>query len=73
MKTFYMAWVVALVFLIGWARIASSQEAGKQPLRLVQTILMPGVKGRLDHMEVDVQGKRLLSQAWKTGRWKSWT
>src|SRR6266403_3475296 len=30
------------------------------PLRLVQTIPMPNVKGRIDHMDVDVKGKRLF-------------
>lgn len=32
----------------------------KAPLRLIQTITMPNVKGRLDHMDVDVEGKRLF-------------
>jgi len=30
------------------------------PLRLIQTIPMPNVKGRIDHMDVDVKGKRLF-------------
>jgi len=30
------------------------------PLRLVQTIPMPKVEGRLDHLGVDVKGKRLF-------------
>ena len=29
-------------------------------LRLIQTIPLPGVTGRLDHMDVDVQGQRLF-------------
>jgi hypothetical protein len=33
---------------------------GTQPLRLVQTIPLPNVKGRLDHVDVDVKGKRLF-------------
>jgi hypothetical protein len=32
----------------------------KQALRLVQTIPLPGVSGRLDHMGVDLEKKRLL-------------
>jgi hypothetical protein len=40
---------------------ASAQE--KQALRLVQTIPLPGVKGRLDHMAVDVEKKRLFVAA----------
>jgi DNA-binding beta-propeller fold protein YncE len=33
---------------------------GNVPLRLVQTIPMPKVEGRLDHMGVDIKGKRLF-------------
>jgi hypothetical protein len=33
-------------------------KGGKQPLRLVQAISLPNVKGRLDHIDVDVAGKR---------------
>src|SRR3981081_4171097 len=40
---------------------ASAQE--KQALRLVQTIPLPGVKGRLDHMAVDLEKKRLFVAA----------
>src|ERR1044071_2363356 len=32
-------------------------------LRLVQTIILPGVEGRLDHMAVDVAGQRLFIAA----------
>jgi len=53
-------WLLAFVVLIGCTRIACSQENAKQPLRLVQTIPMPNVKGRLDHMDLDVKGKRLF-------------
>jgi hypothetical protein len=35
----------------------------KQVLQLVQTIPLPGVKGRLDHMGVDVEQKRLFLAA----------
>src|SRR5438128_3160515 len=53
-------WLVAATLLIANSGIAFSQEGGKQPLRLVQTIPLPNVKGRLDHMDVDVKGKRLF-------------
>jgi DNA-binding beta-propeller fold protein YncE len=33
------------------------------PLRLVQTIPMPNVKGRMDHLGVDIEGKRLFAAA----------
>ncbi len=59
-------WFVAVVFLIGCTRVAHSQDA-KPPLRLVQTISLPNVKGRLDHMDVDVKGKRLFVAALENG------
>jgi len=37
------------------------------PLRLIQTIPMPSVKGRIDHMDVDVQGKRLFVAGLENG------
>src|SRR6266404_2430534 len=40
---------------------SSAQE--KQALTLVQTIPLPGVKGRLDHMGVDLEQKRLFVAA----------
>ena len=39
----------------------------KQPLRLVQTIPLPGVKGRLDHMDADGEGTRLFVAAVENG------
>ena len=33
------------------------------PLRLVQTIPLPHVEGRIDHMAVDLQGQRLFVAA----------
>ncbi len=49
-------WLVAAGFLIG-----------KQSLRLVQTIPLPNLKGRLDHMDVDVKGKRLFVAGLENG------
>jgi DNA-binding beta-propeller fold protein YncE len=67
MKSSYTVPLVAVVFLALSARTAVSQEAAKQPLRLVQTIAMPNVKGRIDHMEVDVKGKRLFVAGLENG------
>ncbi len=57
--------------LIGLAVLASlSAQAHAQdhaPLRLVQTISMPNVKGRIDHMDVDVKGKRLFVAGLENG------
>ena len=54
-------WLVAASFLVANSGIAFSQDGGKQPLRLVQTIPLPNVKGRLDHMDVDVKRLPLTS------------
>src|SRR5579863_1930477 len=40
---------------------------GASPLRLVQTITMPNVRGRLDHMDVDVKGGRLFVAGLENG------
>src|SRR5258706_13008641 len=50
-----------LAMVAGFAVPASAQE--KQALRLVQTIPLPGVRGRLDHMGVDLEKKRLFVAA----------
>ena len=39
----------------------------KKLLQLVQTIPMPNVKGRIDHMDVDVKGKRLFVAGLENG------
>src|SRR5258708_2792509 len=67
MKNFPAIWLVAVVFVIACAKTGSSQESAKQPLRLVQTISLPNVKGRLDHMDVDVKGKRLFVAGLENG------
>jgi DNA-binding beta-propeller fold protein YncE len=43
------------------AQTAHAQE--KQPLQRVQTIPMPGVLGRMDHLGIDIEGKRLFAAA----------
>lgn len=40
---------------------APAQE--KTPLRLAQTIALPNVEGRIDHLAVDIQGQRLFLAA----------
>lgn len=39
---------------------ATAGAAQKQPLHLVQTIAMPHVSGRIDHMDLDLHGGRLF-------------
>jgi WD40 repeat protein len=53
-----------LTVLVCSARLAAQDNT---PLRLVQTIPMPDVKGRIDHMDVDVKGKRLLVAGLENG------
>jgi DNA-binding beta-propeller fold protein YncE len=48
--------VVTFLFLLSAG--GAAQESA--PLRLVQTIEVPNVEGRLDHITVDVKGKRLF-------------
>src|SRR5262245_25099336 len=43
--------------------IANGAGTQKSPLKLVQTIALPGVEGRIDHLAVDVKGKRLFVAA----------
>lgn len=45
----------------------NAQSQGKEPLRLVQTIPLPSVKGRIDHMDVDVKGQRLFVAGLENG------
>ena len=59
--------VVAASLLIAYSGLAFPQEGRKQPLRLVQTIPLPNVKGRLDHMDVDVKGQRLFVAGLENG------
>jgi hypothetical protein len=51
----------AIAGLAGFAVQASAQE--KPALRLIQAIPLPGVTGRLDHMGVDLETKRLFVAA----------
>ena len=47
--------------------VLSSLAQEVQPLRLLQTIPMPNVKGRIDHMDVDVKGQRLFVAGLENG------
>src|SRR6266850_7808953 len=67
MNKLFPIWLAEIVLLTGCAQLANSQAGGKQALRLVQTIPMPNVKGRIDHMDVDVKGKRLFVAGLENG------
>jgi hypothetical protein len=50
--------------LIGLIALAVATEAGESAaLKLVQTIPLPNVEGRIDHMAVDLKGQRLFVAA----------
>jgi DNA-binding beta-propeller fold protein YncE len=53
--------------LTGFRTWARPPQQDKEPLRLVQTIPLPNVKGRIDHMDVDVKGKRLFVAGLENG------
>src|SRR5260370_19437933 len=56
--------VLAVCLIVLSADFASDASAQEKPtLRLVQTIPLPGVKGRLDHMCIDLEKKRLFVAA----------
>lgn len=44
-----------------------AQEQTNMPLRLLQTVALPGVKGRLDHLDLDVKGQRLFVSGLENG------
>src|SRR6202047_1876041 len=43
--------------------VSGHSQSRQDPLRLVQTISIPGVEGRFDHLAVDLKGKRLFLAA----------
>lgn len=56
-KHFALLWIL----LLGFAASAPGQATA--PLKLLQKIPMPNVKGRLDHFGVDLKGQRLFVAA----------
>lgn len=54
--------VSLFIFLLAFgARIVCSQQ--NAPLRLIKTIPLPNVHGRIDHFDVDLEGRRLFMSA----------
>jgi DNA-binding beta-propeller fold protein YncE len=56
-----MSGIILLILMLVGAGDANAQAA--LPLKHVQTIPMPGVVGRLDHLGVDIEGGRLFVAA----------
>lgn len=67
MRRFILLGLNPVVLLILCLACNTSRAQEKQALRLLQTIPMPNVKGRIDHMDVDVVGKRLFVAAVENG------
>ncbi len=64
MKTQWsLLWIMELCFALG----LSVHGQDKPPLKLIQKIPLPHVKGRIDHMDVDVKGKRLFIAGLENG------
>jgi hypothetical protein len=61
MKKVFAVCLLAIfaVVIVAIARVCAKEQTNS-PLRLLQAIPMPGVKGRLDHLDVDVTGQRLF-------------
>jgi DNA-binding beta-propeller fold protein YncE len=54
---------VAVTIVALTLSLVAHSQSQPEPLQLVQTISIPGVKGRFDHLAVDLKGKRLFLAA----------
>src|SRR5258706_15812993 len=54
---------VLVVYLFACLLALNGKAQDNAPLKLVQKIPMPGVQGRMDHLSVDISGKRLFVPA----------
>jgi hypothetical protein len=59
-----LSWIILLPLV---APVLSMHGQDKAPLKLIQKIPLPNVKGRIDHMDVDVRGKRLFVAGLENG------
>ena len=65
MRKLLRIWLALLTLFLPSRAGLSAQD--KECLHLVQTIPMPNVKGRIDHMDVDVKDKRLFVAGLENG------
>ena len=56
-------WIIGLLLTL----VLSICGQDKSPLKLIQKIPLPNVKGRIDHMDVDIKGKRLFVAGLENG------
>jgi DNA-binding beta-propeller fold protein YncE len=59
-------WIPLLILNLCLTSMSSGAQE-KPPFRLVQTISLPNLKGRIDHMDVDVKGHRLFVAGLENG------
>ena len=59
-KQFFTA---SVMYLFAFLLALNGKAQSNAPLKLVQKIPMPGVQGRMDHLSVDISGKRLFVPA----------
>src|SRR6266699_815003 len=62
-KRLLLSWSVGLILLTVLSAHSFIVGQDKSPLKLIQKISMPNVKGRLDHFGVDLEGRRLFVAA----------
>src|SRR5215813_6094304 len=56
-------WRMGMIFMILITFFALAWGQAAQPLRLETTIEMPDVRGRIDHLSIDIKGERLFVAA----------
>src|SRR2546428_9375327 len=62
-KRLLLSWIVGLMLLTVLSAHSFIVGQDKSPLKLIQKVPMPNVKGRLDHFGVDLEGRRLFVAA----------
>jgi DNA-binding beta-propeller fold protein YncE len=67
LKRYFPIGVIAMACVVASGIHAKAPQQETAPLRLIQTISMPNVKGRIDHMEVDLKGRRLFVAGLENG------
>src|SRR5438132_6469367 len=62
-KRLLLSWIVGFTLLTVLSAHSFIVGQDKSPLKLIQKVPMPKVKGRLDHFGVDLEGRRLFVAA----------
>src|SRR5438034_9522986 len=62
-KRLLLSWSVGLILLTVLSAHSFIVGQDMSPLKLIQKVPMPNVKGRLDHFGVDLEGRRLFVAA----------